>query len=52
MGLPGKALRPEYEASASASANVYADMLMGHYARRLVARDPLALVDDLSAVAV
>jgi len=52
LGLPGKPLRPEFEASAGASADVYADMLMGSYARRLVARDPLALVDDLSAVPV
>src|SRR5690349_18657989 len=48
MGLPGKPLLPEFAASASASADVYADMLMHHYARRLVARDPLTLVDDLS----
>ena len=52
MGLPGKPLLPEMAASAAASADVYADMLMGHYARRLVERDALALVDDLSAVAV
>jgi ribulose-5-phosphate 4-epimerase/fuculose-1-phosphate aldolase len=50
MGLQGKQLLPEFEASAGASAGVYATMLMGHYARRLLARDPLALVDDLSAV--
>jgi L-fuculose-phosphate aldolase len=52
LGLPGKPLRPEFEASASAHADGYAVMLMGHYARRLAARDPLALVDDLSAVPV
>jgi len=52
LGLPGKPLLPEFEASASAAAGVYADMLMGHYARRLLDRDPLALVDDLSSVAV
>ena len=52
MGLPGKPLTPEMAASASAAADVYADMLMGHYARRLAAHDPLALVDDLSAVTV
>ena len=50
--LPGKPLLPEFEASAAAAADVYADMLMGKYARRLVERDPLALVDDLSAVTV
>jgi hypothetical protein len=52
MGLAGKPLLPEFEASASASADVYADMLMGHYARRLLALDPLALGDALSAVPV
>jgi len=52
MGLAGKPLLPEFEASAGAAAGVYADMLMGHYARRLLDRDPLALVDHLSAVAV
>lgn len=52
MGLTGKPLLPEFEASAGAAADVYADMLMGKYAQRLLALDPLALVDDLSAVAV
>jgi ribulose-5-phosphate 4-epimerase/fuculose-1-phosphate aldolase len=52
LGLPGKPLLPEFEASASAAADVYADMLMHHYARRLVERDPLALIDDLSVVSV
>jgi ribulose-5-phosphate 4-epimerase/fuculose-1-phosphate aldolase len=52
LGLPGKPLRPEFEASAAAAADVYADMLMRNYARRLVERHPLALVDDLSAVTV
>jgi len=52
LGLPGKPLRPEYEASAAASADIYADMLMGNYARRLVGRDADALVDDLSTVMV
>jgi ribulose-5-phosphate 4-epimerase/fuculose-1-phosphate aldolase len=51
MGLEGKPLRPEFAASAAASANVHADLLMVHYARRLLERDPLALVDDLSPVA-
>jgi ribulose-5-phosphate 4-epimerase/fuculose-1-phosphate aldolase len=52
LGLEGKPLLPEFEASAAAAADVYADMLMVRYARRLAERDPLALVDDLSAVAV
>ena len=52
LGLPGKPLLPEFEASASAAADVYGDMLVHHYARRLVERDPLALVDDLSVVTV
>jgi ribulose-5-phosphate 4-epimerase/fuculose-1-phosphate aldolase len=52
LGLPGKPLRPEFEASAAAAADVYADMLMASYARRLVERQPLALVDDLSTVRV
>lgn len=50
LGLPGKPLRPEFEVSAAAAADVYADLLMQNYARRLVARDPVALVDDLTAV--
>jgi ribulose-5-phosphate 4-epimerase/fuculose-1-phosphate aldolase len=52
LGLPGKPLLPEFAASAAAAADVYADMLMGKYARRLSDRDPLALVDDLSTVTV
>jgi ribulose-5-phosphate 4-epimerase/fuculose-1-phosphate aldolase len=52
MGLEGKPLLPEFAASASASADVHADLLMVHYARRLVERDPLALIDELSPVAV
>lgn len=52
LGLPGKPLRPEYAASAAESADVHADLLMHHYARRLVERHPAALVDDLSAVSV
>ena len=52
LGVPGKPLLPEFEASAAAAADIYADMLMGKYARRLVDRDPLALVDDLSGVTV
>jgi hypothetical protein len=52
LGLEGKPLLPEFEASAAAAADVYAGMLMVRYARRLTERDPLALVDDLSAVAV
>lgn len=43
MGLTGKPLEPEYEASASASADTYAAMLLHHYARRLAERDPSAL---------
>lgn len=52
LGMPGKPLLPEFEASASAGADVYADMLMRGYARRLAGRDPLALIDDLSTVTV
>jgi L-fuculose-phosphate aldolase len=50
LGLPGVELADHLAASASAHADTYATMLMGHYARRLAARDPGALVDSLSAV--
>jgi ribulose-5-phosphate 4-epimerase/fuculose-1-phosphate aldolase len=50
MGFPGKPLLPEFEASAAAAADVYAGMLMAKYAERLAARDPLALIDDLTLV--
>ena len=52
MGLTGKALRPEFEASAGRAADVYADMLLAGYARRLADRDPRALVDRVGAVPV
>jgi len=50
LGLPGKPLRPEFEASAGASADVYAEMLMHNYARRILNGHPQALVDNLSMV--
>jgi ribulose-5-phosphate 4-epimerase/fuculose-1-phosphate aldolase len=52
LGVPGKPLRPEFEASAASGADLYADMLIAKYAQRLLEHDPLALVDDLSPVAV
>ena len=48
MGLEPKPLTPELEASASAAADVYADMLMAKYAQRLADVAPDALQDDLS----
>jgi len=49
MGLEPKPLTPELEASASAAADVYADMLMAKYAQRLADVAPDALHDDLTA---
>ena len=49
MGLEGTPLAPELEASASAAADVYADILMTHYVRRIAAIAPEALRDDLTA---
>jgi hypothetical protein len=48
MGLVGTPLAPELEASASAAADVYADILVAHYARRIAAVAPGALRDDLT----
>jgi L-ribulose-5-phosphate 4-epimerase len=50
MGLEPKPLSPDLEASASAAADVYADMLMAKYAARLADAVPEALHDDLSEV--
>ena len=48
LGLDVTPLAPELEASASAAADVYAEMLMTQYARRLRDRAPDALVDKLT----
>jgi len=45
LGLPGVPLPDDQAAALAQHAELYADMLLVGYARRLHARDPLALVD-------
>jgi L-fuculose-phosphate aldolase len=50
LGLPGVPLPADHAAALALHSELYADMLLVTYARRLHARDPLALVDPWAAV--
>lgn len=49
LGLPGVPLPERHATSLATSAEVYADMLMAGYARRLLASDPAALGETVRA---